>query len=155
MGGGFELALGCDIRVVQSGDFQLGLPELNLGLLPGAGGTQRITHLLGESRAMHLLLTATVLNPTEMLDCGLAQACVPDALAHAMALAEGIANVPARACANIKKLVRGAAHWSAGEGDAAERTLFCDCLVDAAALPLMQAVGSGERSICEAPTAPD
>jgi enoyl-CoA hydratase/carnithine racemase len=151
MGGGFELALGCDIRVVQSGDFELGLPELNLGLLPGAGGTQRMAQLLGESRAMHLLLMATVLDPQQVAACGLAQACVPDALAHAMALADSIAAVPARACANIKQLVRGAAHWSAAEGEAAERTLFCDCMVDAAALPLMQAVGSGERSISESP----
>ena len=151
MGGGFELALGCDIRVVQSGDFEMGLPELNLGLLPGAGGTQRMARLLGESRALHLLLTATVFDPPQMLACGLAQACVPDALAHALALADKLAAVPARACANIKQLVRGAAGWSLPEGEAAERTLFCDCMVDPAALPLMQAVGSGQRRISESP----
>lgn len=151
MGGGFELALGCDIRVVQGGDFELGLPELNLGLLPGAGGTQQMTRLLGESRAMHLLLTATVFDPSQMATWGLAQACVPDALNHAVALADGIAAMPARACANIKQLVRGAARWTVAEGEAAERTLFCDCMVDADALPLMRAVGSGERSISESP----
>lgn len=151
MGGGFEIALGCDIRVVQSGDFELGLPEINLGLLPGAGGTQRMVQLLGESRAMHLLLTATVLNPSQMSALGLAQDCVPNALEHAIALADRISNVPVRACANIKLLVRAAAGWSTSEGEASERTLFCDCMVDAAALPLMYAVGSGARSISEPP----
>jgi len=151
MGGGFELALGCDIRVVQSGDFELGLPELNLGLLPGAGGTQQFVRLLGESRAMYLLLTAAVLNPLQVVNYGLAQACVTDAFAHAKGLADNIAAVPARACANIKQLVRGAARWSVTEGNAAERTLFCDCMVDAAALPLMQAVCSGVRNISDRP----
>ncbi|RYX92914.1 MAG: enoyl-CoA hydratase/isomerase family protein [Comamonadaceae bacterium] len=151
MGGGFELALGCDIRVVQDGDFELGLPELNLGLLPGAGGTQQMSRLLGESRAMQLLLTASVLEPSQMVAWGLAAASVPDALAHAVDMAGRIAAVPARACANIKQLVRGASRWSVAEGEAAERTLFCDCMVDPAALPLMQAVGSGERSISSPP----
>jgi enoyl-CoA hydratase/carnithine racemase len=151
MGGGFELALGCDIRLAQSGDYQLGLPELNLGLLPGAGGTQAMAHLLGTGPALFHLLTAKVFNPQELLSLGLASACVDDVVAHAMQLAARIEAVPARACANIKRLVRNAPRWSRTEGLAAERTLFCDCMVDVAAQPLMAAVAQGERTIADRP----
>lgn len=151
MGGGFELALACDLRIVQSGDFQLGLPELNLGLLPGAGGTQALARLLGTSAALHYLLTAHVFNPQELVQLRLAGACVDDALAHAQALAKQLQAVPARACAHIKKLVRQAPTWSQEEGRAAERTLFCDCMVDPAALPLMADVAEGRRTIADKP----
>lgn len=151
MGGGFELALACDLRVVQAGDYELGLPEINLGLLPGAGGTQRLTRMIGESRAMEFLLLGTVLNPQEMQQIGLAQACVEDALKHSLRLAERLARRPARACANIKRLVRGAHDWSLSQGEAIERTLFCDCMVDDASQPLMLAVAEGKRSISKLP----
>lgn len=151
MGGGFELALGCDLRVVQAGDHALGLPELNLGLLPGAGGTQAYARLLGTGKALELLLTAQVLQPAQMVALGLAMACVDDALAYALTLAARIEAVPARACAHIKQLVRRAPHWSPDTGLAAERTLFCDCMVDPAAAPLMQAVADGTRTIADAP----
>ena len=153
MGGGFELALGCDIRVVQQGDFQLGLPELNLGLLPGAGGTQALAHLLGTGPALFYLLTAKVFTPQELLQLGLVSAYVDDALAHALVLARQISAAPARACAHIKTLVRQAPRWSRSEGLAAERTLFCDTMVDPAAQPLMAAVASGERTIADKPPA--
>ena len=68
MGGGFELALGCDIRLVQSGDHAMGLPELNLGLLPGASGTQVLARMLGTGQALSPLLTAKV--PAESGGCG-------------------------------------------------------------------------------------
>jgi enoyl-CoA hydratase/carnithine racemase len=153
MGGGFELALGCDIRLVQAGDFNLGLPELNLGLLPGAGGTQALARLMGTGRTLFQLLTAQVLSPSEAVDQGLASACVDDVRAHALTLAARIAATPARACANIKYLVRNAGRWSEADGLAAERTLFCDCMVDPAAGPLMEAVARGERTIADAPPA--
>lgn len=150
MGGGFELALGCDIRVVQEGDYQLGLPELNLGLLPGAGGTQAFAKLLGTSRSLFYLLTAKVFNPQEVLALGLASACVNDVLDCAQNLAQGIEAAPARACANIKQLVRNAGGWNKAEGLAAERTLFCDCMADPQALPLIEAVALGQRTIADA-----
>jgi len=151
MGGGFEIALGCDLRVVQDGDYPLGLPEVNLGLLPGAGGTQRLTRLLGESRAMEFMLLGRTLRPSEMVPLGLAQACVSDALAHAQALADQITRRPAKACAHIKALVRAAQDGPLSQGEALERTLFCDCMIDDDAQPLMQAVGAHERSIAQAP----
>lgn len=151
MGGGFELALGCDIRLVQKGEFALGLPELNLGLLPGAGGTQALARMLGTGPALFHLLTARVFTPQEVVAAGLASACVDDVLAHALELAAGMEAVPARACANIKRLVRNAGRWSEADGLAAERTLFCDCMVDPAAQPLMEAVALGRRTIADPP----
>lgn len=150
MGGGFELALGCDIRVVQAGDYQLGLPELNLGLLPGAGGTQAFAQLLGTSRSLFYLLTAKVFNPQEVFALGLASACVKDVLDCAQNLAQGIEAAPARACANIKQLVRNAGRWNRADGLAAERTFFCDCMADPQALPLIEAVALGHRTIADA-----
>jgi enoyl-CoA hydratase/carnithine racemase len=151
MGGGFELALGCDLRVVQHGPHQLGLPELNAGLLPGATGTQVLARLLGPALALQSLLTARVFRPEELPPLGLAQACVDDALAHALQLAARLQAVPARACAHIKRLVRDAAHRPAAEGLAAERTLFCDCMVDPEAEPLMRAIAEGRRTLADAP----
>lgn len=151
MGGGFELALGCDLRVVQHGPHQLGLPELNAGLLPGATGTQVLARLLGPALALQCLLTARVFRPEELPPLGLAQACVDDALAHALQLAARLQAVPARACAHIKRLVRDAAHRPAAEGLAAERTLFCDCMVDPEAEPLMRAIAEGRRTLADAP----
>jgi enoyl-CoA hydratase len=151
MGGGFELALACDLRVVQEGPHELGLPELNLGLLPGAGGTQALARLLGVSATLQLLLTARVLSPRELAELRLAGACVADALAQARAWAAQLQAVPARACAHIKRLVRSAGSWDVEQGRAAERTLFCDCMVDPAALPLMADVAQGERTIAQPP----
>jgi enoyl-CoA hydratase/carnithine racemase len=153
MGGGFELALACDLRVVQEGPHELGLPELNLGLLPGAGGTQALARLLGVSATLQLLLTARVLSPRELAELRLAGACVADALAQARAWAAQLQAVPARACAHIKRLVRSAGAWELEQGRAAERTLFCDCMVDPAALPLMADVAQGERTIAQPPQA--
>ena len=153
MGGGFELALACDLRVVQEGPHELGLPELNLGLLPGAGGTQALARLLGVSATLQLLLTARVLSPRELAELRLAGACVADALAQARAWAAQLQAVPARACAHIKRLVRSAGAWDLEQGRAAERTLFCDCMVDPAALPLMADVAQGERTIAQPPQA--
>ena len=151
MGGGFELALGCDLRVVQAGSFQLGLPELNLGLLPGAGGTQALARLLGTSATLQMLLTAHVMTPREVFELRLAGACVDDVMAQARAWASQMAAVPARACAHIKQLVRRGPLWELEQARAAERTLFCDCMVDPAALPLMADVAEGRRTIADRP----
>jgi enoyl-CoA hydratase/carnithine racemase len=151
MGGGFELALGCDIRLAQNGHHQLGLPELNLGLLPGAGGTQAMASLIGTGPALFSLLTAKVFSPPELLALGLVSACSDDVMADAMKLARQIEAVPFKACAHIKRLVRNAPRWSQQEGLAAERTFFCDCMVDPAAQALMKEVATGERTIADQP----
>ncbi len=151
MGGGFELALGCDLRVVQRGDYPIGLPEIRAGLLPGAGGTQAYAELLGTARALQLLLTGQVLDPEQAVALGLASACVPDVLAQALEMAARLDALPARACAHIKRLVRGRAGWTEEQALAAERTLFCDCMVDPQTQPLLEAVGQGHRRIQDLP----
>lgn len=63
LGGGLEIALACDFRFAASGKFQLGLPEVKLGILPGNGGTQRLSHIIGFSRALELMITGDTFSP--------------------------------------------------------------------------------------------
>jgi enoyl-CoA hydratase/carnithine racemase len=77
-GGGLELALACDLRVCTH-EARLGLPEAALGLLPGAGGTQRLTRLCGPGQARKIILTSAHLSGNEALDAGLVQWSVPKA----------------------------------------------------------------------------
>jgi enoyl-CoA hydratase len=150
MGGGFELALACDLRIVQAGDHIFGLPEVNLGILPGAGGTQRLPRLVGLSRALAMTLTGDTLTAQQMVDWGLALACAPDAGAAAAVMADRLARKPALALAHIKSLVRRA---SMAEADllAAERTLFCDLMVQDDAARLLAEGAAGQRSITDEP----
>lgn len=148
MGGGFELALACDIRLVKEGPYDLGLPEINLGILPGAGGTQRLPRLIGESRALELELLGRTMSPREAKEIGLAAFCVKgDVVAKAMEVALALASRSPRAFAHIKKLIRGAASTSIDEGLADERTLFCDLMVDPRALSEMADMDAEKRDI--------
>lgn len=135
MGGGFEIALGCDIRIAEAGDYQIGLPEANIGLLPGAGGTQRLPRLIGEARALEFMLTGRTVTPERAAHYGLVSACVAaPVIDHAMEMARGLCAKPARALAHIKRLTRLGAD---DELFAAERTLFCDLMVSDEGLSLI------------------
>ena len=70
-GGGCEFSLGCDLRVMSDGDFLIGLPETSVGILPGGGGTQRLSRLIGSSRALDLILHAKLLKPLEAYNLGI------------------------------------------------------------------------------------
>jgi len=65
LGGGYEIALACDIRVAAQGSYRLGLPEVTLGLLPGTGGTQRLPRLIGRGRALELMAAGRTVTPEE------------------------------------------------------------------------------------------
>lgn len=107
LGGGLELALGCGLRVV-SPRAQLGLPEIKLGVIPGALGTQRLTHLVGPSRALDVLVTGRNVGAEEALAWGLADRVDDDPVAAALALAGEIAAFPRAATAAARRCVAAA-----------------------------------------------
>jgi len=81
IGGGLELALACDLRFAAEGGYQIGLPEVNLGLFPGSGGTQRLPRLVGLAKGLDLIANATTLKPAEAKDAGIVDRLFPDAAA--------------------------------------------------------------------------
>ena len=104
LGGGLELALACDMRFAARGAYRIGLPEVNLGLFPGSGGTQRLPRVVGLSRAIDLIVTARTLSPEEAAELGIvdrlyddAQACRAAALEYCAKLAEGPSEAIGRA----------------------------------------------------------
>ena len=92
LGGGLELALACDIRIA-SEDAQLGLTEVNLAIIPGGGGTQRLPRLIGRGRALEMILTGARIDAREAWRIGLVERVVPaaDVLASARELARTLA----------------------------------------------------------------
>lgn len=106
MGGGFELALACDLRLVAD-SARIGLPEARLGLLPAAGGTQRLTRICGEAVARRLILGAELVAGADAVELGLAQwvATAAETEATARAVVERIADLPARALAECKHCI--------------------------------------------------
>ncbi|MEZ5652695.1 MAG: enoyl-CoA hydratase/isomerase family protein [Burkholderiaceae bacterium] len=152
MGGGYELALACDLRLASDGDYPIGLPEVNIGLLPGAGGTQRLTRLVGQAKALELMLLGHTLGPREARAYGLVNDVVRgDVVAHALRLAEAIAERPAKARAHIKHLIRRSGLdvelGSDEQALAVERTLFCDLMVGADTAQRLQQMNTGKMTI--------
>ena len=103
LGGGFELTLACDLRIGQHGDFRYGNPEVRAGVMPGAGGTQRISRLVGLARALDWVLRGRIVPPQVALQLGLVHEVVDDAPARALELAEEIAMLPPMSVANAKR----------------------------------------------------
>lgn len=129
MGGGFELSLSCDIRIAASGDHRYGLPEIQLGILPGGCGTQRLSRLIGAGRAIDFILRGRICRPEEALALGIVHEVVPDALARARAVAGGLAELSPVAVAEIKRSVYQGTemHLEGGlaiEGEAFMTTMF-------------------------------
>jgi enoyl-CoA hydratase/carnithine racemase len=121
LGGGLEIALACDIRLAAPGSYRLGTPEVTLGLLPGNGGTQRLSRLLGPSRAMELLLTGRTFSPDDALAWGLVAELV-DA-DGAREYAERLAAGPRLAIAAIKRCVHEGGQLPLEDGLALEASL--------------------------------
>jgi enoyl-CoA hydratase/carnithine racemase len=121
LGGGLEIALACDVRLAAPGGYKLGTPEVTLGLLPGNGGTQRLTRLLGPSRALDLLLTGRTFSPDDALAWGLVAALV-DA-EGAREYAERLAAGPKQAIAAIKRCVHEGGQMPFADGLALEAEL--------------------------------
>lgn len=146
MGGGLELALACDFRIAEDGPYQLGLPEIRIGTLPGAGGTQRLARLIGAGRALDLVLHGRRLNPQEAFAQGLLTEVVSgSALARAHERAADLASIPGKALASVKKLVLEASGRPLYQGLDLERTLFMDLLASPEALALVREVNASGR----------
>jgi enoyl-CoA hydratase/carnithine racemase len=126
LGGGLELALACDLRIAAE-DARLGLPEPRLGLIPGAGGTQRLPRIAGEAVARRLILGAEVITGVQALQLGIAQWAVPakELPNRALAIARAIAALPAAALAEAKACI-GAADGYERELEATLRLLGRD-----------------------------
>ena len=77
LGGGLEIALACDLRFAAEGEYRLGLPEATLGLLPGNGGTQRLSRLIGRTKALDLMVNGTAVNPAQALELGIVDKVFP------------------------------------------------------------------------------
>ena len=125
LGGGCELAMACDIRVA-SENARFGQPEVNLGLLPGYGGTQRAPRLVGEGMAMYLCLTGEMLDAQEALRVGLVQKVVPldGLLPEAQRIAELIAAKAPLAITATKRAIVDGASMTLEDGLALEALLF-------------------------------
>jgi enoyl-CoA hydratase/carnithine racemase len=107
LGGGYEIALACDLRVAADGGYRIGLPEVTLGLLPGTGGTQRLPRLIGRGRALELMATGRTVTPDEAHRLGMVDRLVPAAeLDRAVAeLAATLAAGAPLAVAAVKRAV--------------------------------------------------
>jgi enoyl-CoA hydratase len=127
LGGGCELAMTCDL-IVAGDDAQFGQPEIRIGVMPGAGGTQRLTRAIGVARAMELILTGRSMPAAEALAAGLVTTVVPasDTVRSAVDLADRIAAMPPLAVRAAKRSVRAAAELPLAAGLRAEREAFFD-----------------------------
>lgn len=130
LGGGLELALACDMRYAAE-HAQLGAPEINLGLIPGWGATQRLPQVVGPSRALELILTGEPVSATQALQIGLVSRVVPSAelLSAAQALAHTIAGRSRVAVTAAMRAVAGSATLPLEAGLALEREEFAKTIV--------------------------
>jgi enoyl-CoA hydratase len=128
LGGGCELAMSCDM-IVASDKAQFGQPEVNLGIMPGAGGTQRLTKALGKARAFELLLTGSYLSAQEAYERGLVTKIAPTELVmkEAIKLAQRIAKQPPIAVTLLKESIYKALDTSTQVGMDFERNAFYMC----------------------------
>lgn len=128
LGGGCELALSCDLRVA-SEKARFGQPEINLGLIPGGGGTQRLSRLVGLGQAMRMILTGDMIGAAEAKEIGLVEMVVPheELRAKTMELAGKIASKSPLTLKVAKEAVRASQKLAIEEGIAYERDLFCLC----------------------------
>ena len=106
-GGGCEFSLGCDLRIMADGNFLIGLPETSVGILPGGGGTQRLSRLIGSSRALDLILHAQLVSPKEAFDLGIINKLVSEASFNQelISYCEDLSNRAPIALQQVKKII--------------------------------------------------
>jgi enoyl-CoA hydratase len=132
LGGGCELAMSCDLRIA-SEKARFGQPEINLGLIPGGSGTQRLPRLVGMGHAMRLILTGDMIGAAEAKEIGLVEMVVPaeELRAKTLELATKIASKSPLTVKVAKESLRASERLSIEDGLAYERDLFCLCFSSA------------------------
>ena len=125
LGGGCELAMMCDF-ILAADNARFGQPEINLGVVPGAGGTQRLTRFVGKSKAMEMVLTGRMIDAAEAERCGLVSRVVPlaELIPEAMKAARAIAALSPIAVMMAKQLVNAAYETPLAQGVMLERRMF-------------------------------
>jgi enoyl-CoA hydratase len=125
LGGGCEIAMMCD-TIIAADTAKFGQPEITLGIIPGAGGTQRLTRFVGKAKAMDLILTGRLMDAAEAERCGLVSRVVPagELLREAMGVAERVATLSRPSVMMAKESVNRAYETSLNEGVRFERRLF-------------------------------
>lgn len=145
-GGGCELALSCDFRLMADGPFRFGLPETGVGIIPGAGGTQRFARLLGVARALDLILHGTALSPADALELGLVSRVFA-----AESFRDEVGRFAARlatrapiALAAAKRAIREGVDLPLDDALALEQQLFNTCMASEDAAGAMRAALAGK-----------
>ena len=125
LGGGCELALLCDF-IIAADTARFGQPEITLGIMPGLGGTQRLTRIIGKSKAMDLCLTGRMMDAAEAERCGLVSRIVPadKLMDETLAVAEKVASMSRPIAMMVKESVNRAFETTLAEGVRFERRLF-------------------------------
>jgi len=133
MGGGFELSLACDIRIAAPRDVTIGLPETRVGIFPGGGGTQRLPRVVGEAKALEIILRGLTFDADEALRIGVVHEIAADPLARALEMAAEWDRRGADGIAYAKRLTRAALDRPIAEGLADERRSFAAVMRTASA----------------------
>ena len=128
LGGGLEIAMACDLRIA-SDRSKLGQPEINIGIIPGAGGTQRLTRLVGEGRAMEMILTGRMISAEEACNYGILNFIysADELEVKTMEIANTIAEKSSYAVERAKKSVKAVSDMNLEEGLKFEREMFIEC----------------------------
>lgn len=139
MGGGFELSLYCDLRIAADGVEAIGLPETRIGIYPGGGGTQRLPRIIGEARALEMILRGLTVESQKALELGLVHELSADPLSRAIELAREFAARAPEALAEAKRLTRAALDRPLSEGLRDERRTFVEVMKTASGRAGLQA----------------
>ncbi len=139
MGGGFELSLACDLRIAGKDVTAIGLPETRVGIFPGGGGTQRLPRIIGEAKAVEMILRGLTVDGPGAGELGIVHEVVGDPLARALEIAAELATRGAEGLAFAKRLTRAALDRPLAEGLADERASFLAVMRTASAREALRA----------------
>lgn len=133
MGGGFELTLACDLRIASPDVAAIGLPETRIGIFPGGGGTQRLPRVVGEAKALEIILRGLTFTGAEAHAIGLVHELAADPLARALEIAADWETRGSEGIAYAKRLTRAALDRPIAAGLADERRAFLEVMQTASA----------------------